>query len=194
MMDSLTRFAMAQREIGLAAGEPPTARGYPPSVFAKLPQLVERAGRSSHGSITGFYTVLVEADDPQDPICDAVRGLLDGHLWLSRKLASRAHWPAIDVLESISRVMPDIVTKEHRDAAQTLRELLATYRDHEDLISIGAYRRGANRKVDLAIELLDDCNRFLRQPIDDRATLEDSLQALFALHELAKHKITAANT
>jgi flagellum-specific ATP synthase len=194
MMDSLTRFAMAQREIGLAAGEPPTARGYPPSVFAMLPQLVERAGRSSRGSITGFYTVLVEADDPQDPICDAVRGLLDGHIWLSRKLASRAHWPAIDVLESISRVMPDITTKQHREAAQTLRELLAAYRDHEDLISIGAYRRGANRKVDVAIEMLDDCNRFLRQQIDDQAPLEESQRALIALHELAKHKLAAKGT
>jgi flagellum-specific ATP synthase len=192
MMDSLTRFAMAQREIGLAAGEPPTARGYPPSVFAMLPQLVERAGRSSRGSITGFYTVLVEADDPQDPICDAVRGLLDGHLWLSRKLASRAHWPAIDVLESISRVMTDIVTKQHREAAQTLRELLATYRDHEDLISIGAYRRGTNRKVDVAIEMLDGCNQFLRQQIEDHATLDESQCALIALHELATSKLAAA--
>jgi flagellum-specific ATP synthase len=192
MMDSLTRFAMAQREIGLAAGEPPTARGYPPSVFAMLPQLVERAGRSSRGSITGFYTVLVEADDPQEPISDTVRGLLDGHVWLSRKLASRAHWPAIDVLESISRVMPDITTKQHREAAQTVRELLSAYRDHEDLISIGAYRRGANHRVDAAIDMLDSCNQFLRQQIGERTTLEDSRLALIALHEAARAKLVIA--
>ena len=141
LMDSLTRFAMAQREIGLAAGEPPTTRGYPPSAFASLPQLVERAGRTADGSITGFYSVLVEGDDPQEPVSDAVRGLLDGHTWLSRKLASRAHWPAIDVLESISRLMPDVTARIHQDAAQTVRELMAAYRDHEDLISIGAYLR-----------------------------------------------------
>ncbi|MCC7084609.1 MAG: FliI/YscN family ATPase [Pirellulales bacterium] len=189
MMDSLTRFAMAQREIGLAAGEPPTARGYPPSVFAMLPQLLERAGRSSGGSITGFYTVLVEADDPQEPISDAVRGLLDGHIWLSRKLASQAHWPAIDVLESISRTMPDITTKQHRNAAQTIRELLAAYRDHEDLIAIGAYRRGANRKVDVAIDMLDDCQRFLRQSLEERTTLDASQAALISLHEAARSKL-----
>ncbi len=141
-MDSLTRFAMAQREIGLAAGEPPTTRGYPPSVFAMLPQLVERAGRSARVASPVSYSVLVEGDDPQETISDAVRGLLDGHTWLSRKLASRAHWPAIDVLESISRLMPDIASPEHLNAAQTIRELMAVYRDHEDLISIGAYRQG----------------------------------------------------
>lgn len=189
MMDSLTRFATAQREIGLAAGEPPTARGYPPSVFAKLPQLVERAGRTPRGTITGFYTVLVEADDPQEPISDAVRGLLDGHVWLSRKLAARAHWPAIDVLESISRVMPDIATPEHREAAQSVRELLATYRDHEDLISIGAYRRGANRKLDAAIELRDDCDRLLRQQINEQTTLDSSVSALSALHQAARARL-----
>lgn len=191
MMDSLTRFAMAQREIGLAAGEPPTTRGYPPSVFAMLPQLVERAGRTPQGSITGFYTVLVEADDPQEPICDTVRGLLDGHIWLSRKLASRAHWPAIDVLESISRLMPDIASREHREAAQTIRELLAAYNDHEDLISIGAYRRGANRKVDVALDLLDDCQKFLRQPMDEPAILENSNAALIALHQAAQAKMAS---
>jgi flagellum-specific ATP synthase len=183
LMDSLTRYAMAQREIGLAAGEPPTARGYPPSVFSMLPQLVERAGRVERGSITGFYTVLVEGDDPQEPISDAVRGLLDGHTWLSRKLASRAHWPAIDVLESISRLMPDLGAGKHLVAAQTIRELLAVYRDHEDLISIGAYRPGANRQVDAAIKLMDEINQYLRQTIDERSTLESARDELAKLSD-----------
>ena len=181
MMDSVTRFAMAQREIGLAAGEPPTTRGYPPSVFAMLPRLVERAGRSPHGSITGFYSVLVEGDDTNEPVSDTVRGLLDGHTVLSRKIASRGHYPAIDVLESISRVMPDVTTKEHRAATQVVRELLAAYRDHEDLISIGAYRSGANPIVDAAITLQADLNRFLRQDIDEPSSVEAARQALFEL-------------
>lgn len=172
IMDSLTRFALAQREIGLAAGEPPTTRGYPPSVFAMLPKLVERAGRSAAGSITAFYSVLVEADDANEPIADAVRGLLDGHTWLSRKLASRNHYPAIDVLESLSRLMNDITDEEHRDAAGIVRELLAAYRDHEDLISIGAYRRGSNRAVDLAMELQDELNALLRQRVDEPSGVE----------------------
>jgi FliI/YscN family ATPase len=185
IMDSLTRFAMAQREIGLAAGEPPTTRGYPPSVVGLLPKLVERAGRAAKGSITGFYSVLVEGDDPQEPISDAVRGLLDGHTWLSRKLAARGHYPAIDVLESLSRLATDITPRTQQDAAQAIRELLAAYRDHEDLISIGAYRRGANRTVDAAIDLQDEINRYLRQRIDDRVTMTDAAAALAALRDRA---------
>jgi len=183
IMDSLTRLALAQREIGLAAGEPPTSRGFTPSVFAMLPRLLERAGRTSRGSITGFYSVLVEGDDPNEPICDAVRGLLDGHTWLSRKLAARGHYPAIDVLESISRLMTDIVTPEHRGAAQALREVLAAQRDNEDLVSIGAYRRGSNRSVDLALEMQQEINGFLRQRIDERSTVEQSAAHLLQLQK-----------
>jgi flagellum-specific ATP synthase len=170
-MDSLTRFAMAQREIGLAAGEPPTTRGYPPSVFATLPKLVERAGRATRGSITAFYSVLVEGDDVNEPVSDTVRGLLDGHVILSRRLASQAHYPAIDVLESLSRLFTDLVSAEQLAAAQTIRELLAAYRDHEDLISIGAYRSGANPTVDAAIALRDEINKYLRQAINDGSSV-----------------------
>ena len=172
LVDSLTRLALAQREIGLAAGEPPTTRGFPPSVFALLPKLLERAGRSSRGSITGFYSVLVEGDDHNEPVCDAVRGLLDGHAWLSRNLAARGHYPAIDVLESISRLMIELTDPDHREAARVLRELLAIYRDHEDLISIGAYRRGSDAAVDLAIDMQGPINDFLRQSIDEPSSVE----------------------
>jgi flagellum-specific ATP synthase len=181
IMDSLTRFAIAQREIGLAAGEPPTTRGYPPSVFALLPRLVERAGRSPHGSITAFYSVLVEGDDTSEPVSDTVRGLLDGHVILSRRLASQAHWPAIDVLESISRLFPEITPPEQQTAAQTIRELLAAYRDHEDLISIGAYRQGANPTVDAAISMRDEINRYLRQAISDQSSVETARSELLKL-------------
>ncbi len=181
IMDSLTRFAMAQREIGLAAGEPPATRGYPPSVFALLPRLVERAGRSSRGSITGFYSVLVEGDDHNEPIADCVRGLLDGHTWLSRRLAGRGHYPAVDVLESISRVMNSVVPEEQQRAATAVRELLAAYRDHEDLISIGAYRLGANPLVDLAIRARDSIHTFLRQTIEERSTIEEARTQLIQL-------------
>jgi flagellum-specific ATP synthase len=181
LMDSVTRFALAQREIGLAAGEPPTTRGYPPSVFALLPQLVERAGRSPRGSITAFYSVLVEADDPNEPISDAVRGLLDGHTWLSRRLSARSHYPAIDVLESLSRLMPEVTNAEHRQAASAIREMMANYRDHEDLISIGAYRRGSNKSVDAAIELQDELNRYLRQPVEKGADLNEARSGLLQL-------------
>lgn len=178
LMDSLTRFAHAQREIGLAAGEPPTTRGYPPSVFAQLPKLVERAGRSPHGSITGFYSVLVEGDDPQEPVSDAVRGLLDGHIHLSRKLAAQGHFPAIDVLESISRVMPDIVSREHRLRAARVRELLAAHREHADLISIGAYRSGMNPTVDAALAQLPEIQRFLRQEWSEATPFGQTVEAL----------------
>lgn len=181
LMDSVTRFAMAQREIGLAAGEPPTTRGYPPSVFAMLPRLVERAGRSARGSITAFYSVLVEGDDTNEPVSDTVRGLLDGHTVLSRKIAARGHYPAIDVLESISRVMPAIVSSEHLDAALKIKELLAAYRDHEDLISIGAYRQGANPIVDQAIVLRDDINRYLQQKVTERGSVESARTELMKL-------------
>ncbi len=181
MMDSVTRFAMAQREIGLAAGEPPTTRGYPPSVFAMLPKLLERSGRSAKGSITGFYSVLVEGDDQNEPIADAVRGLLDGHTWLTRKLATKGHYPAIDVLESISRLMTQITPQAQQNAAQAIRELIAAYRDHEDLISIGAYRRGANRTVDMAMDLKDEIDRFLRQRVEEPATAKDVNESLARL-------------
>lgn len=181
MMDSVTRFAMAQREIGLAAGEPPTTRGYPPSVFALLPRLVERAGRTAQGSITAFYTVLVEGDDTNEPVSDTVRGLIDGHTILSRKIGAKGHYPAIDVLESLSRLMNDITSTEHRAAAMAFRELMAAYRDHEDLISIGAYRNGANPTVDTAIAMLPEINKYLRQGIHERSSVEAARDDLLRL-------------
>jgi len=191
LADSLTRFALAQREIGLAAGEPPTTRGYPPSVFGLLPKLVERSGRSRRGSITAFYTVLVEADDPNEPISDAVRGLLDGHVWLARKLASKGHYPAVDVLESLSRLMPDVTGDEHSQAALLVRELLAAHRDHEDLISIGAYRRGSNARVDLAIEMQEAIHGYLRQRVEEGCTLRQAHDGLLALREQAAGRLAA---
>ena len=189
LVDSLTRFALAQREIGLAAGEPPTTRGYPPSVFALLPKLVERAGRTPQGSITAFYTVLVEGDDPNEPIADAVRGLLDGHIWLSRKIAAKNHYPAVDVLESLSRLMPEVATTEHRQAAATMRELMAAYRDHEDLISIGAYRKGANPVVDLAVEMQQEISSFLRQQVEERSGHEQARELLLQFQRTAAQKL-----
>lgn len=168
MMDSITRFAMAQREIGLAIGEPPVARGYTPSVFAQLPKLLERSGNSSEGSITGLYTVLVDGDDFNEPISDAVRGILDGHIILSRDLANSNHYPAIDVLGSVSRVMPDIVGDDHLHKAGRIKTLLAAYRESQDLINIGAYNHGSNSTIDEAIEKMSQINEFLQQSVADR--------------------------
>ncbi|MBX7143848.1 MAG: FliI/YscN family ATPase [Oligoflexia bacterium] len=179
MLDSVTRLAMAQREIGLAIGEPPSTRGYTPSVFAMLPRLLERAGTSSGvGSITGLYTVLVEGDDMNEPIADATRGILDGHIVLSRRLAGRGHFPAIEILESVSRVMSDIVPKELLGLAAQARDVLATYREAEDLITIGAYKPGQNPRVDRAVQLIDKLNAFLKQSADHKVPLQDSWQQL----------------
>jgi FliI/YscN family ATPase len=178
MMDSVTRYALAQREIGLAAGEPPATRGYPPSVFSLLPKLLERSGRTDSGSITGFYTVLVEADDANEPISDTVRGILDGHIMLSRKLAHESHWPAIDVLQSISRSMNDITSPSHQAAASQLKKLMAAYQQSEDLISIGAYQTGSNAEVDLAIKLRPIWNEFLRQGNTENSNFDLATQGL----------------
>ena len=178
LMDSLTRVAMAQREIGLAIGEPPTTKGYTPSVFALLPRLLERAGNSTQGSITGIYAVLVESDDLDEPISDASRSILDGHIVLSRKLSTLGHYPAIDVLTSISRVKNDVIEDDHKNWSRTFQELLATYRESEDLINIGAYSQGSNPRVDLAIEHIEDFNRFLRQEIQQASQFDDTLNDL----------------
>jgi flagellum-specific ATP synthase len=178
MMDSVTRYAMALREIGLAVGEPPTTKGYTPSVFANLPKLMERAGTSDKGTITALYTVLVEGGDMDEPIADSARSILDGHIVLSRKLASKNHYPAIDVLPSISRVMNVVIDKEHKQAARELLELLATYREAEDLINIGAYSRGSNPRIDKAISKIDAINKFLRQDIEESSNFEDTLNLL----------------
>jgi len=184
LMDSLTRFAMAQREIGLAAGEPPTMKGYPPSVFNLMPKLLERVGVTKNGgSITGIYTVLVEGDDLTDPVADASRAILDGHIVLSRELANRNHYPAIDPLRSVSRLMKDIVDDRHLKYAQRLLELLATYAKYEDIINIGAYKEGTNPQVDFAIKMMDKINSFLRQDINERATFQESLEHLYSLFE-----------
>ena len=184
MMDSITRFAMAQREIGLAAGEPPTTKGYPPSVFSMLPKLLERAGMSSSlGSITGFYTVLVEGDDPNDPIADAVRSVVDGHIFLSRDLAAKGQYPAIDVLGSTSRVMTDVATTQHKRDAQAMVSTLATYQEAEDLINIGAYIRGSNPRIDYSLSKIDSIVEFMKQEIEEPASLMQSqaiLQQMFS--------------
>jgi flagellum-specific ATP synthase len=178
MMDSVTRFAMAQREVGLTIGEPPATRGYTPSVFALLPRLLERAGTSARGSITGIYTVLVDGDDMNEPIADAVRSILDGHIVLSRAIAAQNHFPAIDILASVSRVMTDVVTKDHREAAQHMRALMAVYKEAEDLIHIGAYVKGSSKKIDEAIEKIDAINDFLCQGVFDVTSFEDMKKTL----------------
>ena len=182
MMDSVTRFATALREVGLAVGEPPTTKGYTPSVFSTLPRLLERAGTcSGNGNITGLYTVLVEEDDFNDPIADAVRSILDGHIILSRDLAVHNHYPAIDILHSISRIMVDIVPDKHMDYSRRLREIVARYKKAEDLINIGAYKRGSNAGIDYAIDMIDQINGFLRQGIDEKVNFERSLDSLYGL-------------
>jgi flagellum-specific ATP synthase len=181
MMDSLTRVAMALREVGLAVGEPPATRGYTPSVFAFLPRLLERSGTSDTGAITGLYTVLVEGDDMNEPVADTVRGLLDGHIVLSRDLAHRNHYPAVDVLASVSRLMPMIATPEHRQAAGKIRDLIATYQHSEDLISIGAYVPGNNPRLDLAVSLKGEIDALLKQEIDENAPFEETLERLQAI-------------
>lgn len=189
VMDSVTRVALAQREIGLAAGEPPATRGYPPSVFAMLPRLLERSGRTRQGSITGLYSVLVEGDDPQEPIADTVRGVLDGHIVLSRKLARQAHWPAIDVLASISRSMPDVVSRHHRQTADEFKQMLAACDRAEDLIALGAYQAGSNRLVDAGLALRESITRFLQQGMDDHISPAEACDALFGLGRLQTEQV-----
>jgi flagellum-specific ATP synthase len=181
MMDSLTRFAQAQREIGLAAGEPPAAKGYCPSVFSILPRLIERLGCSENGSITGMLTVLVENDDLTDPVADSARSLLDGHIVLSRKLAEHGHYPAVDILGSVSRLMPVVTSAEHKRAAQKLKEIYAVYTDAEDLLNIGAFSPGSNRRIDGAISLIERINEFLIQPIRERTSFEETKNRLIGI-------------
>jgi flagellum-specific ATP synthase len=183
MMDSLTRFSMAQREIGLASGEPPVTRGYPPSVYSEMPKLLERAGMSEKGSITGLYTVLVDGDDFNEPITDTARSILDGHIMLSRKLGHKNHYPAIDILQSISRCMSQIATKEHKALAGKLKNVMATYNEAEDLINIGAYKAGSNKNIDYAVSKIDAVNEFLMQGTDEKFSFEEELELLKAIFE-----------
>jgi FliI/YscN family ATPase len=181
MMDSLTRFAQAQRQIGLAAGEPPATKGYCPSVFSVMPRLIERLGCARSGSITGVLTVLVENDDLADPVADCAMSLLDGHIVLSRKLADRGHYPAVDILQSISRLMPAVVSKEHQLAARKLKEIYAIYTDAEDLINIGAFAAGSNRHIDGAIAMIERINAFLIQPVRERTDFKETIRQLTAI-------------
>ena len=178
MMDSLTRFSMAQREIGLASGEPPVTRGYPPSVYSEMPKLLERAGNGNQGSITGLYTVLVDGDDFNEPITDTARSILDGHIMLSRKIAHKNHYPAIDVLQSISRVMSQIAENDHKRMAGQIKNIMATYNEAEDLINIGAYKRGSNKNIDFAMDKIDKVNEFLIQGVDEKFVFEDELKLM----------------
>ncbi|MHB8578603.1 MAG: flagellar protein export ATPase FliI [Ignavibacteriaceae bacterium] len=184
MMDSITRFAMAQREIGLTVGEPPTTKGYTPSVFAILPKLLERAGNTKRGSITGFYTVLVDGDDMNEPVADAVRSILDGHVVLSRRLANKGQFPAVDPLQSISRVMPDIVSSDHKKRAVAFNEILATYKEAEDLINIGAYVKGSNPQIDHALSKINLLRNFLKQEITEKAAFEETVSRLNKIIEM----------
>lgn len=181
MMDSLTRFSMAQREIGLASGEPPVSRGYPPSVYSEMPKLLERAGCSDVGSITGLYTVLVDGDDFNEPITDTARSILDGHIMLNRKLAHKNHYPAIDILQSISRCMSQVATKDHRKVAGKLKNVLATYNEAEDLINIGAYKSGSNPDIDYSISMIKKVNGFLEQDVDEKISFDECLDELFKM-------------
>jgi len=190
MMDSLTRFAQAQREIGLAAGEPPATKGYCPSVFALMPKLVERLGRGERGSITGILTVLAEGDDLGDPVADSARSLLDGHIVLSRKLAERGHYPAVDILQSVSRLMNSVVAKEHREAAQRLREIYSVYADAEDLINIGAFAPGSNKRIDGAVALIDRVREFLIQPVGERTEFAETVRRLRQIDDVWTNLLT----
>ena len=183
MLDSVTRIAMAQREVGLAVGEPPATRGYTPSVFALMPKLLERAGSNEYGTITGLYTVLVEGDDFNEPISDTARSILDGHIMLSRDFAHKNHYPAVDVLESISRVMKEVTTKEHIKAAGKIRNLLAAYKKNEDLINIGAYVNGSDPVTDKAIKYMDEINAFLQQSIDEKTAYDETVDKLISIAE-----------
>ncbi len=183
MMDNMTRFCMAQREIGLASGEPPVTRGYPPSVYSELPKVLERAGNSERGSITGLYAVLVDGDDFNEPISDTARGILDGHIVLSRKLGHKNHYPAIDVLQSISRCMSGIATKEHKEVAGKLKNVLATYNEAEDLINIGAYKAGSNPDIDYAISKIHQVNDFLMQDVDSKYAFQDEVDMMTKIFE-----------
>jgi flagellum-specific ATP synthase len=181
MLDSITRISMAQREVGLAIGEPPATRGYTPSVFALMPKILERAGSNEIGTMTGLYTVLVEGDDFNEPISDTARSILDGHIMLSRELAHRNHYPAVDILQSISRVMPDVTTDEHRKAAGKIRNLLAIYKKNEDLINIGAYVKGSDPNCDAAIGMMDKINAFLQQEVEDKFEYPNTIESLIQL-------------
>lgn len=183
MMDSLTRFSMAQREIGLSSGEPPVTRGYPPSVYSEMPKLLERAGRDAKGSITGLYTVLVDGDDFNEPITDTARSILDGHIMLTRRLAHKNHYPAIDVLQSISRCMSQVAARDHKQAAGKLKNVLATYNEAEDLINIGAYKSGSNPDIDYAISMNKRVNEFLLQDVEEKVDFEDSVNQLKSMFE-----------
>jgi FliI/YscN family ATPase len=183
LLDSLTRVARAQREVGLAAGEPPARQGYPPSVFAMLPQLLERSGQSDKGSITAVYAVLTQSDDADDPVADEVRAILDGHIVLSRDLAARGHWPAVDVVKSLSRVMDELVDPQHRAAAGRLRQVLATYERQRDLVTLGAYRRGSDPETDDALDRVSEVEAYLRQRRDERSSFEEARRQLLDMFE-----------